>query len=130
MPRLWVFEVKLLTMNERSSYGTLFWSLRVGVEGAAALQSHQDLGMATFEVALKPDWIIAGIEDKQWCVAATGLPTAKTTHQCTNLFSGRIVGVFFGQDAPRVHRRDPRITDEAELRHELVGPPRYDGLPG
>jgi hypothetical protein len=33
-----------------------------------------------------------------------------TAHERPYLFAGRVVDVFFGRDAPRVHRGDPRIA--------------------
>ena len=83
---------------------------RVGVEGPAKVEPDQDLCAGSFEVVLEPHRIVAGVEDEQRCFAATETSAELTAYERPYLFAGRVVGVFFGRDAPRVHKGDPRIA--------------------
>jgi len=100
-------------MNERPSYGAVFWSLRIGVKGATGVQAHQDLGMATFEVALKPDRIIAGVEDEQGSLIVGTVLLSETTAQSQDLLAGNVVGVLIEPDPACVKGSDPRIALES-----------------
>ena len=86
--------------------------------------------MATFEVALKPDRIIAGIEDEQGSLTVGTVLLLETTAQSQDLLAGNVVGILVGPDPACVDGSDPRVALEGKPGDELVGPSCYDRLAG
>src|SRR3712207_1148427 len=125
-PGAWVNALDLRPMTTwPAGMGGWASEARIGVETAPRPQTDEDLRAAAFQLLLKLDGIVAGVEDEQGNVPfLLGRPAYKRF----DLLGSNLVGVLRGVDAPHVHRGGPALADEVELCDELVSPSGHDRL--
>jgi hypothetical protein len=75
------------------------------------VESNEDLGATSLEVALQVYGIVSGVEHEQRRLLLPLQAIAEPPH----LLGGDLVGVLFGSYAPGIHRRHPRVALKGEL---------------
>src|SRR5215204_1349912 len=103
---------------------------RIGEEAATSPQTDEDLTRSSLQSLLHLAGIVSSVEDEQRTGSLLLLLSSQEAHKRFHLLGGHLIGVLRRAEALYVHGGNPALADEIELCDELVGPARYDGLPG